>query len=97
MDDNPTSREVTRRLSPTGASASARISARLRTGSADWSGKPRSAVSIELAWTSTPDIGLEEADVVNTSLAIGAVTPTRTILPAKAEKGTAPSSTSAIE
>ena len=97
MDDNPTSSELTRRLSNTGASASAMISATPRTGLDDRSGKPRSTVSIEFAWTSTPDIGLAEADVVNTSLPIGAVTPTRTILPANAEAGTVPASTSAIE
>ncbi len=73
------------------------ITARLRIRFDDRSGKPRSAVSIEFASTCTPDIGLEEAEVTNTSLAIGAVAPTRTTLSANADDVTRPSSTFAIE
>ena len=89
-DDRPTSSELSRRFIATGASTNAPIRIRFQIRADDCSGNPLSTVSIAFACTSTPDIGNCEADVTNTSLPIGAVTPTSTILPANAVAGILP-------
>src|SRR5262249_42869506 len=79
-----------REANENGMSAVRRIRMILADDGADRSGTPRSRVWSAFAWTSTPDIGVLDADVTKTSFSTGAVTPTRTVLPANSLAGTAP-------